>query len=118
MKTWLGKLFGGREHNSPADADKTVPSPPTPPDQTVLASAPELPSGAPEPKVSTEWRVGDVILDRYEVKHIYEGGGMGLVYRVHHRGWNMDLAMKSPRPEFFQSEAQKENFTRECETWI
>src|SRR5208337_511708 len=56
--------------------------------------------------------------DLYEVKHVFEGGGMGLVYRVHHRGWNADLAVKSPRANYFQTEAQKENFTRECETWI
>jgi len=43
---------------------------------------------------------------------------MGLVYRVHHRGWNIDLAVKSPRPKFFQTKAQKTDFTRECETWI
>ncbi len=31
------------------------------------------------------WQFGDVILDRYEVKQVFTGGGMGLVYRVHHR---------------------------------
>jgi WD40 repeat protein/serine/threonine protein kinase len=73
---------------------------------------------AAEEQVASEWRVGDVILDLYEVKQIHEGGGMGLVYRVHHRGWNIDLAVKSPRRDYFQTETQKENFTRECETWI
>ena len=29
-----------------------------------------------------------------------------------------DLAVKSPLPEKFLSERDKENFTRECETWI
>ena len=65
-----------------------------------------------------EWKIGDVILDTYEVKHIHEGGGMGLVYRVYHRGWKVDLAVKSPRPEYFRNEQQKENFSKECETWI
>jgi WD40 repeat protein/serine/threonine protein kinase len=71
-----------------------------------------------ESQVPAEWNVGDVILGLYEVKGIHEGGGMGLVYRVFHRGWNMDLAVKSPRPEFFHTERQKEDFIRECETWI
>jgi len=71
-----------------------------------------------EAQVSAEWQIGDVILDLYEVKAIHESGGMGLVYRVHHRGWNMDLAVKSPRAEYFQTEVQKENFIRECEAWI
>jgi hypothetical protein len=43
---------------------------------------------------------------------------MGLVYRVHHRNWNMDLAVKSPRAGFFSTEKQKADFIRECETWI
>jgi len=73
---------------------------------------------AAEAHVAAQWKVGDVILDIYEVKHIHEGGGMGLVYRVHHRGWNIDLAVKSPRSDYFKTETQKENFTRECETWI
>ncbi len=30
------------------------------------------------------WQIGAVILDRYEVKQVFTGGGMGLVYRVHH----------------------------------
>ena len=38
-----------------------------------------------------EWQRGDIILDTYTVKEIYEGGGFGRVYRVHHDGWNMDI---------------------------
>jgi len=68
--------------------------------------------------VPSVWKVGDVILDRYEVKQVFTGGGMGLVYRVRHLDWNMDLAVKSPRPEFFQSRQQIENFEREAETWV
>ncbi len=64
------------------------------------------------------WQVGDVILDRYEVKQVFTGGGMGLVYRVHHHDWAMDLAVKSPRSEFFQTRQHIENFEREAETWV
>jgi WD40 repeat protein len=73
---------------------------------------------AAEADVALEWNIGDVSLDLYEVKGIHKGGGMGLVYRVSHRGWNIDLAVKSPRADYFQTEEQKENFVRECETWI
>ena len=73
---------------------------------------------ASEAEVPLEWNVGDVILDLFEVKDIHKGGGMGLVYRVCHRGWNIDLAVKSPRADYFQTEEQKNNFVRECETWI
>ena len=89
------------------------------PPQTVVAeSVGASARGAAEAAVAVEWKAGDVILDTYEVKQVHEGGGMGLVYRVHHKGWNLDLAVKSPRAEYFQSETQKENFIRECETWI
>jgi len=73
---------------------------------------------AAEAEVALEWNIGDVILDLYEVKDIHKGGGMGLVYRVRHRGWDINLAVKSPRADFFRTEEQKENFVRECETWI
>jgi len=73
------------------------------------------------------WNVGDVILDVYEVKPIglpgcegkhYAEGGMGIVYRVHHRGWGIDLAVKSPKPHNVATERGKRSFERECETWV
>ena len=71
-----------------------------------------------ESKVPAVWNIGDVILNQYEVKQIHAGGGMGLVYRVHHRGWNVDLAVKCPRVDFFRTQQQKDTFVQECETWI
>jgi predicted Zn finger-like uncharacterized protein len=71
-----------------------------------------------EQNVAAEWEEGQTILDLYEVKKVHTGGGMGLVYKVHHKNWNMDLAVKSPRTDFFKTESQKENFIKECETWI
>jgi WD40 repeat protein/serine/threonine protein kinase len=81
-----------------------------PPDDRALQAA--------EAHVAAEWKVGDVILDLYEVKQILGEGGFGKVFRVRHRNWNLDLAVKCPLPGKFTTEAQKENFTRECETWI
>lgn len=69
-------------------------------------------------RVPAEWNVGDVILDLYEVKDVHQGGGMGVVYRVNHRQWSMDLAVKSPRPKYFATDRHKENFVREAETWV
>ena len=82
----------------------------TPVDASLLQQA--------EAVVASKWAVGDVSLDLYEVKEIFTGGGMGLVSRVHHRGWDIDLVVKSPRPNYFQTDMQKENFVRECEMWI
>ena len=42
----------------------------------------------------------------------------GLVYRVFHRGSNINLAVKIPQPGLFETERQKGDFNRECETWI
>jgi len=104
-------------------------APDAPPEETVLEAEVSAPPSASviadveaihaaEEDVAPEWEVGDVILDLYEVKDIHTGGAMGIVYRVGHRGWNMDLAVKSPRPDYFKTEDQKANFVRECETWI
>jgi hypothetical protein len=60
-------------------------------DQQALAQA--------EAQVASDWKVGDVILDTYEVTSLLGEGGFGKVYKVHHRGWNTDLAVKSPRAE-------------------
>lgn len=68
--------------------------------------------------VPPELQVGDVILNRYEVREKFDGGGMGLVYRVYHREWQTDLAVKSPRPELFETEANMANFESEAETWV
>ncbi|MFH1267651.1 MAG: protein kinase [Planctomycetota bacterium] len=82
---------------------------------------------AAEEEAAGIWNVGDVILDVYEVRHLdrgdgkpkhYAEGGMGVVYRVHHRGWDLDLAVKSPKAECFQTEQGKRDFERECKTWI
>jgi len=51
-----------------------------------------------------EWKVGDTILGIYEVTGILGQGGMGRVYKVHHKSWNMDLAVKSPLPGLFTKE--------------
>ncbi|MDT3442754.1 protein kinase domain-containing protein [Pseudofrankia sp. BMG5.37] len=91
---------------------------------TVLETAPAAParraasSSADARDVPAVWAVGHRILDLYEVRQVFESGGMGLVYRVHHLGWNVDLAVKSPRPELFAGEADRERFVREAETWV
>ena len=64
------------------------------------------------------WRVGDVIEDLYEVLQLITAGGMGLVYRVHHRGWGIDLAVKTPRPDLVSSAQQITDFETEADTWV
>ncbi|MCL4559081.1 MAG: protein kinase [Chloroflexi bacterium] len=73
---------------------------------------------SPEAAVPIEWKIGDLILNTYEVKHIFTTGGMALVYRVHHRGWGIDLAVKSPRQEILDLDGSVDNLVREAETWV
>ena len=63
---------------------------------------------------------GDLILDTYEVCSDAVHGGMGSVWCVHHKGWDVDLAMKRPQPGFFAegSKKRKTDFILECENWI
>ena len=59
-----------------------------------------------------------VLLDVYRVESNPIHGGMGSVWRVHHTGWNTDLAMKQPQPWLFADEAARQNFIGECQNWI
>ena len=73
---------------------------------------------AAEDNVPEVWKPGDVILDLYEVQKVLGEGGFGQVLKVHHRGWNKDLAVKSPKPGRFSTEKEKESFINECQTWV
>src|ERR1700736_242926 len=66
----------------------------------------------------SRWRVGEVIEDLYEVRQVITAGGMGVVHRVHHRGWNLDLAVNTPRPELVSSPARLADFETEAHTWV
>ncbi|NJM78330.1 MAG: protein kinase [Acaryochloridaceae cyanobacterium RU_4_10] len=68
--------------------------------------------------MSQDWKIGDTILDLYQVTGFLGAGGMGRVYKVRHQGWNVDLAMKIPRPETVAAAGGVEGFEREAETWV
>ncbi|MFD3492675.1 protein kinase [Streptomyces sp. NPDC058690] len=71
--------------------------------------------GSPD---SAAWEVGGLVDGRYQIKQIHRTGGMGLVYRVRHVEWGIDLAVKCPRPELFQRVGDRDRFTAEAETWV
>ncbi|MFE2726854.1 WD40 repeat domain-containing serine/threonine protein kinase [Kitasatospora sp. NPDC059327] len=62
--------------------------------------------------------VEEVLDDRYEVKEVAGEGGMGRVLRVLHRQWGIDLAVKTPKPEVFATDEQRERFVTEAEAWV
>ncbi|MCP4042701.1 MAG: protein kinase, partial [Gammaproteobacteria bacterium] len=65
-----------------------------------------------------EWQSGDIILDLYEVKKELGVGGFGKVYLLYHRGWQMDLAVKTPSNSTLEAAGGALNFEREAETWV
>ncbi|MBW4494032.1 MAG: protein kinase [Oscillatoria princeps RMCB-10] len=70
------------------------------------------------PEESTQWNVGDVILNLYQVTGSLGEGSFGKVCKVRHLGWNIDLAVKIPKPEAVAAAGGVENFEREAETWV
>lgn len=64
------------------------------------------------------WQPGDVIDGKYEVTGVIGKGGMGIVYRVHHREWNVDMAVKTPLPKLVQDPPSRARFLREAQTWV
>lgn len=78
--------------------------------------------GGSAASASTEeicYEKGSIILNTYRVESdAIESGGMGRVWRVHHMGWGVDLAMKRPRAAYFSGDESKQSFIRECDTWI
>lgn len=63
----------------------------------------------------SDWQAGQVVLDTYEVIAGLGMGGFGKVYRVHHRAWDIDLAVKRPLKLAL---ASRQSFTAEAEKWV
>ncbi|MDI5974570.1 WD40 repeat domain-containing serine/threonine protein kinase [Amycolatopsis magusensis] len=68
--------------------------------------------------MGARWQTGDVVDGRYQVERAFENGGMGLVYRVRHLAWGVDLAVKCPRPELFRDEIDRQRFVDEAQVWV
>jgi serine/threonine protein kinase len=67
--------------------------------------------GAGVPKT---WKVSDIILNLYRVTELLGEGGFGKVYKVRHTGWNIDLAVKIPKPEIVAAKGGADSFEREA----
>ena len=67
--------------------------------------------------IPDRWQVGDDIIHRYKVEDVITSGGMGIIYRVRARSWDVDLAVKSPRMQYFRNQEDRENFVSEAERW-
>lgn len=103
-----------------APAPARVAPVPEPGSASAAPTVPEEEAAADEVAAGAEgdWRVGQVVLGLYEVAGVLGQGGMGRVYRVHHRGWGVDLAVKAPLRKALQAAGGAEAFEREAETWV
>ena len=100
---------------APTAWEEAPPNVPMPTEyETSARTAPELLPVA----AGREWQVGEVVLDLYEVTGVLGEGGMGRVYRVRHRGWDVDLAVKTPLAAVLAAAGGADNFEREAETWV
>jgi WD40 repeat protein/serine/threonine protein kinase len=101
----------------PAATTPEVPAATTP--EVVAATTPEgPPPTTSEPRSGADWQVGDVVLGLYEITAILGQGGMGRVYKARHRGWDLDLAVKTPLPQLLEAVGGAEAFEAEAETWV
>ncbi len=64
------------------------------------------------------WSIGDVIDGKYQVIDIVGQGGMGMVYRVNHREWHLELAVKVPLANLVADDTSKARFIREAQIWV
>ncbi|MGI5239446.1 serine/threonine-protein kinase [Dactylosporangium sp. CA-139066] len=68
--------------------------------------------------MTDEWRAGAVVAGTYKVLGERGRGGMGVVHRVRHLGWGVDLAVKAPLPGALRSPAGRDLFVSEAETRV
>ncbi len=71
-----------------------------------------------ESRVAVQWRPGDTILDLYDVVEVFGEGATAVVYKIFHRIWKMQLAVKTPKAELLQAAGGIDNFEREAQTWV
>ena len=57
-------------------------------------------------------------LENYNIIGEKYKGGMGEVYHLYHKEWNIDVAYKQPLKELLKTKEDKERFYQECERWI
>ena len=69
-------------------------------------------------EVPADLKPGDRFMATCEVRELIGRGGMAYVHRIHHKGWGVDLALKTPRPDLVRRNDWQRDFEHECETWV
>ncbi|HOD51208.1 MAG TPA: protein kinase [Candidatus Hydrogenedentes bacterium] len=81
-------------------------------------SPPKVTRHYSDDEVPADLKPGDRFMATYEVRELIGRGGMAYVHRVHHKGWGIDLALKTPKPDLVLRNDWQRDFERECETWV
>jgi serine/threonine protein kinase len=63
-------------------------------------------------------KTGEIIFNQYRIDKKLGAGGFGEVYQARHLSWNVDLAIKVPKPEIVARTGGVEAFEQEAETWV
>lgn len=124
-RSWFQRLLG-RSSQEPSNAQARWAAPPgrrrLPPrpssKPTVWAPSGEegeRPQAGVEPEQREGYRLGQVLAELYRIEERLGYGGMGEVWKVHHLGWGIPLAMKEPRPEWLRDAQGRQAFQRERE---
>ena len=88
-------------------------------DQTSGETQPDNSQNQAEPAaLGRKFIPGFLLLNTYRIDSAAIKGGMGSVWKIHHTGWDVDLAMKQPLAKLFANEMMKKNFIHECQAWI
>ncbi len=68
--------------------------------------------------VPLHWQAGDRFVGSYEVLDFLGAGGMGVVHRVHHKLWGVELAVKTPNAKLVKRPDMLRQFEKEAEVWV
>lgn len=122
---------GGEQFRKDQDPSSTGESTPrTPTHRVSRNSAPRHPDTADQTLTHTKgagirtlidkvnWEIGDIIDGRYEVVSVIGRGGKGIVYKINHLEWKLELAVKMPLAHLVADEVSKTRFIRESQTWV
>jgi len=75
-------------------------------------------SEGPKSGARTGWGIGELVDGRYEIMSTIGQGGMGVVHKVRHRDWGIDMAVKTPRKGLVNDSVLRERFIREARAWV
>lgn len=75
----------------------------------------EAPAGV-APQMPT-WKVGDIVLDRYQIDQEFSGA-MGKVYIAQHLGWKIPVAIKAPKADVLADAEGANRILNEANSWV